>query len=530
MIPFTPPKPIDYNIPVTRQHLDMDAYNKKFAQADKFLETNELDKDEYRKLLMDHSTFSYLNFKINNKRLKPYPYQDMILNDDYRFRYLECANQTGKSVTSNIQGGSNILRDHGKAHNECIISASLDLSKFQMRRIKQIMKTMDTVDWNEVEGDVDNVQAISVDIKDYKKPLGKQVKYSNLLLCSPCSAGSLGYDFHDMNLDEFEFWKDIDLQWFYGQVAKPRMYHTKGNIVITTNPNGAENYGAELTQQIRPNKTKKWHVYNFNYLDCPGNTKESLAEEKVGLTRAQIESTLMAIRTLSDKYYFSTDEVEQSYSEKLLREKDWYLKGKQSYWFLDVGAKHDQSALVGATTRLDEIKKDASGNPLIHVEVPIFHTYPVGYPISRVVGSFDETQATDGWHYEKSVKEYLDEYQLVKGVHPMFSCDVTGNSGISPLFKSVGIVPQDLTFSGPKKWAMYQRMKYFFEQKLLHVAKNKEYDYQMKRIVVTKLRTRTYNSVGHENEGDLDDVPDSVSGVIFMADNPIAVAPSVRFF
>ena len=524
-------KKIDYNLPITREHLDIGSYNAKFKLADQFLETNELDKDLYRGLLMDHSTFSYLNFKLDNKRLKPYPYQDMILNDKYRFKYLECANQTGKSVTSNIQGGSNILRDHNYSHNECIISASLDLSKFQMRRIKQILRTMETIDWKEVEGDVDNVQAISVDIKDYTRPMGKQVKYTNLLLCAPCSAGSLGYDFHDMNLDEFEFWKDIDLQWFFNQIAKPRTYKTKGNIIITTNPNGAENYGAELTRQFMPDKvTRKWHVYNFNYLDSPGNTPQGLEEEMIGLTRAQVESTLMAIRTLSDKYYFTTDEIDQSISEKLTREKEWYGKSKETYWFLDIGAKKDQSVLTGAVTRLDEYKKDAAGFPLLHVDVFCVHVYPAGYPISRVVGSFDESQATDGWHEEKSVKEYLDEYQVVKNVQPSFGVDVTGNSGISPLFRSVGIEPVDITFSGPKKWGMYQRMKYFLEQKLLHVMKHDLYDYQMKRIVVTRLKTSTYNRVGHENEDDFDDVPDSIAGLIYLCDNPVAIEPSIEVF
>lgn len=522
---------INYNQPITRSNLDMVHYNNKFAVADKFLATNELDPVMYKKMLNDPTTFAYLNFKLNNKPVKVYPYQDMILNDDYRFIYFESANQTGKSVTFNIKSSRNILLDHGHEHNEAIISASLDLAKFQMRRIKSMLDSMETICWDEIESNVENVQAIGVNIKDESKSLGNKTKYSNLLVCAPCTVGSLGYDFHDMNLDEFEFWKDIDLQWFYGQVAKPRMYHTKGNMLIMTNPNGSENYGAELTQQYRPdNITKKWHVYNFNYLDCPVNNEETLAEEKVGLTRQQIESTLMAIRSLSDKYYFSADEVDSSYSDKLNREKEWFLKGKQSYWFLDVGAKHDQSALCGATTSLDPIRKDIVGNPLIHVDVPVFHVYPVGYPISRVVGSFDDTHATDGWHNEKSVKEYLTEYQLVKNVNPMFGCDVTGNSGISPLFKSVGIIPVDTTFSGPKKWAMYQRLKYFYEQKLLHVSKCKEYDYQMKRIVVTKLKTNTYNKVSHETDKDHDDVPDAVVGVIQLADNPIYVTPSVRFF
>ena len=521
-------KKIDYNKIITREHLDLAKYNAKFSFVDKVMALRNPHPKYMQRILNDHTTFMYTNFKINGEPLKLYPYQDMIVNDMHRFKYFRAANQIGKSLLLEGDAATDLLIDHGYAHNEGIVSQNLAVSTDRMRNVKSLLNSCENIDWEEDKGSADNMSVVTLDIKNPNKPIGRKVKYTNKLILAPCSAGLLSYALHKLNLDEFEFWDDVDTEYFINQIAEPRTYKTKGRITIFSNPNGAEHYGHTLENLQLPDGTKKYHTYVFNYLDCPGNTEEDLELAKVGKDRVQIESTLMAIRSLSDRYYFSADEVESSISKKLTDEASWCLKGKQSYWFMDVGAKRDHSVLVGATTHFDDEKKDAMGHPYVHVDVPVIHVYPSGYPLSRVVGSFDESHATDGWHYEKSVKEYLCEYQLVKGVNPIFGVDVTGNSGISPLFKSVGISPVDVTFSGPKKWAMYQRMKYFLERKLLHVVKCKEYDYQMKRIIVKKLATMTYNRVGHELDSDFDDVPDSVAGVIHMADNPVFVTPTIR--
>ena len=506
---------IDYNKPITREQIDMDAYNAKFAAVDKWLAGDRKDNLAYGRFLLDPTTFSYLHFKMDNKPVKLYPFQDIILNDQYRYKYFEGANQIGKSVTFVNKGANNLLIDHGHTHNEGIISASLDLAKFQMRRVKNILNRMEDIDFTEAVGDANNVFMLSVDVKDYDKPLGKQVKYSNLLLCAPCTVGSLGYDFHDLNLDEFEFWKDVDLQWYYNQVAKPRTFTTRGNHFIMSNPNGMDNYGYDLTQQKLPNGQKKWHVYNFNYLDRPGNTEAFLEEEKVGSTRQQIESTLLAIRTLSDRNYFTREEIERSYDPKL-REID--MVGKQPFAFLDVGAKHDQSYFaMGYTT-------PHADNPKIkHLHVPIMKAYPVGYPLTRVVGA--DSPESDGWHYEKSVKEILLEWGT-EGINPVFGVDATGDNSIVPLFNTQGVYPIAVKMSGPAKSGMYQRFKFFMENGLLHRVKDKEFDYQCAHLIMQKSPSG-YLKIHHDSEEDLDDAPDTFAGLIYLADSPDIVTPSL---
>ena len=510
---------IDYNQPITRDNIDLDSYNEKFIKVDAWLASNKRDNIEYGSFLLDPTTFAYLHQRVDNKPLKYYPYQDLIANDPHRFKFFRAANQIGKSLLLDSRAAKDLIWDHGYGHNRGLVSRSLPLSGHQMRRIKSLLRTMPEISWKDIKGESDSMSVISVDIKedivdDKGIATGKQrIKYTNYLICAPCTEGLLSYDFHELDLDEFEFW-DVDHQYFFNQIAKPRTYHTKGNITIFSNPNGANHYGAELEAQVLRNGNKKWHLYVFNYLDCPGNTEEDLESEKIGLNRAQVESTLMAIRSLSDRNYFTSDEIANSHDAKV-REID--MIGKQSFWFLDVGAKKDQSVLCGGYTEPDE-----HNELLKHIYIPIIVPYPVGYPLSRVVGS--NTAGDDGWHYVKSVKEHLAEYAIKDNEGkivslPPFGVDVTGNSGISPLFETVGIYPTDVTFSGPVKSGMYQRLKYFMEKGLIHRVKSKEFDYQFSHLEMRKS-ARGYLLIHHENEDDLDDIPDSIAGLVHLADGP----------
>jgi len=500
----------------TRDQIDSVGYNSKFKLCDSYLANPESNAYLLKELLNDKTCFGYLMLKLNGAPLSLRDYQDAIINDSHRFIYFRAANQIGKSLLLDVKACINLLIDHGHGHHEAIVSKSLPQSTFQMMRVKSLLNAMPHISWDDIKGGSDSKSILSVNILDRK---GK-IKYTNLLICAPCTEGLLGYDLHELNLDEFEFW-DVDTNHFLNQIGEPRTYQTKGNITIFSNPNGGDNFGSELEKLRLPNGKLKYHTYVFNFNDNPDNSEEDLELAMTGKSRAQIESTLLAIRSLSDKYFFSGDEIKQSLDKELC---DDAAEGKQTFWFLDVGAKHDQSVLVGGFMEQDEYEKG-----MFHVNIFRFHVYPVGYPISRVVGSFDESQATDGWHSEKSVKEYLEEFSIIDGVLPTFGVDVTGNSGISPLFHSTGIFPIDVTFSGPKKWAMYQRLKYFLEKKLLHRVESEEFDKEMGTIISTKLGTQRYRRVGHEHENDLDDVCDSVAGLIFLMDNPDYVPASINF-
>ena len=501
---------MNYNFPITRDHIDFIKYNSKFTLVERYLSgvTSLLPS-----ILKDITMFSYLFFKLNNKSIRLFPYQDLILNDPHRFKIFRSARQIGKSLALDIKAAYNLIIDHGHEHNECIISKSLPQASFQMSRVKQLLNTMKGVNWKTDKGPQDSMSVITINVSD---------RYLNRLVVAPCSESALGYDFHEVNLDEIEYWNDVDLHHFYHDIIEPTTYATKGRINTFSNPNGSDNFIADL-ENIRVNGHKKWHVYVFDFLDRPGNTKSDLDAAKAGKTRQQIESQLLAIRSISSKNYFTPDEIERSYDSNLTI---LDMVGKQSFFFLDVGAKNDASALIGGYIELDEERSDANGEPIKHFKIPIIHRYPIGYPLSRVVGT--DVDDSDGWHYEKSVKDYVKEWSE-GGIFPTLGVDCTGNSGIVPLMEMVGLSPIDITFSGPVKSGMYQRFKYLMEKGLIHRIKHSQFEYEASHLEMKKS-ARGYLMIHHESEDDHDDVMDSVAGFIHVADDPFIVQPSLEIF
>jgi len=500
---------------IDRSSLNKQEYESKIVTAkrlkEKLINKEKPSKEELAEAFKDITMFSYLFFRVDGKPLELYPYQDKILNEPHRFKIFRSSNQSGKSLALDVKAAYNLMMDNGKAHNEAIVSKSLPQSLFQMRRVKGLLNTARNVNWNEEKGSADSMSVVTCDIKDKKG----NVKYTNMLICAPSTEGLLGYDLHELNLDEFEYW-DVDIRWFFNQIAQPRTYTTKGNITIFSNPNGADSFVADLERQKTTKGALKWKTYVFNYMDKPGNTQEEYDQLKHELNRQEFESTVAAIRSISDRNYFTAEEIEKSYDPSL---NDTSMVGKQPFFFLDVGAKHDQSVLVGGFVEVDE-----DNDKLKHIHIPIIHVYPVGYPLTRVVGV--PISDGDGWHYEKSVKEHLAEW-TIEGIRPVFGVDVTGNSGIQPLFEAVGVGAQDITFSGPSKSGMFQRMKYFMEKGLLHRVKCKEWEYQARHLEVRKS-VRGYLMIHHENEKDLDDCMDSTCAMIHLADSPLIIEPSIK--
>jgi len=158
-----------------------------------------------------------------------------------------------------------------------------------------------------------------------------------------------------------------------------------------TNPNGKDSFGNDLEQQLDTGGTKRFHTYVFNYLDRPANTEEEMTELKHQLSRQEFESTVAAVRSISSMAYFSPDEIDRSYDKGLT---ELSMVGKQPFFFLDVGAKHDRSCLVGGYTEISERFIDRNPQDkeesyrFNNVCMPIIHMYPQGYPITRVAGVF----------------------------------------------------------------------------------------------------------------------------------------------
>lgn len=516
---------IDYNKIITITDIDMARYEKKFQIVDEYRKTQS---DKLFDLIMNDITmFSYMFFKLDGKPLKLFPFQDIILSDIHRFNIFRASRQIGKSLALDIKAAYNLCVNHGHSHNECIISASLSQASFQMRRIKNLLNSAN-FDWTTAKGQTDNMSVVTIDIKDSNN----KTMYTNMLVISPCTEAALGYDFHEVNLDETEYWKDVDTRYFFNNIIEPTISSTRGRLTTFSNPNGSETYVAELERHQLPNGTKKYHTYVFSYLDRPGNTQEDLDLISIEKTRQEMESQYLAIRSLSDRNFFTPDEIDRSYDAS---EKELNMVGKQAFAFLDAGHTHDQSTLYFGYVGDVEYIEGPEGvkREIKHIHIPIMKHYPVGYPISRVVGAYSDRQSSDGWHVEKSVKEYIHEWgkhthrDKSSGSDVIFGCDITGNSGISPLFQSVGLDPYDIIFSGPKKSGMYGRFKWYMEKGLLHRIKSKEFEYQCAHLEMKKSASG-YLRIHHESEKDLDDSPDTVAGLIELIDGRDYIPPTIE--
>lgn len=485
-------------------------------------------------LLRDKTIFAYHYFKLNNEPLKLKWMQDCIISDPHkRILFCACNQHLGKSTTLDTDAATEFLKDHGKGWIGLLVSGSLDQSEQRMRNIKALIRTSgieykeeDTTDTK--TGKVDNATKISF---TFYGTDGKPM-YTNLLICCPHTSSALGYPADDIWLDEFDFWQDVrgGQRHFLYQIIIPRTFQTKGRIKIYSNPNGKSGLFYELWNQKDKNGDFVWHRYQFNYWDKDGATQEEFDRISEGMTRFEIDSTLLAVFSQAEGAFLSHEEIHDQLDPELQQKGDAAGEGRETAWFLDVGTVHDQSVLSGGYVKEN---KEVPDIPLI--DVFYVHKYPVGYPLARVIGVDSAIDREDGWdEYTEdnpSIKSVLANYALEfngKKEQPLFGYDATGNPGLAPLFASVNIDAVDIIFAGKRKWEMYQRLQYYAQKRFLKRCKDRDFNmvrnsdcsYQMARLVVKKTQNKSYRQVHHESEDDLDDCPDSIAGLIHLIENP----------
>ena len=485
-------------------------------------------------LQRDKTVYAYANFKFDGKPFRARGHQDAILSDGHD-RILFCgANQVlGKSLCMNVDAAIEFSLDHGKNWVGIIVSGALSQSQFQMARVKNILRSS-RITYREEEvtdtklGKKDNYTQLSFTFYEDDK---KTPKYTNLLICCPHTSSALGYPADNLWLDEFDWWENCDQQHFINQIAIPRTFETKGKIKVYTNPNGREKMMCGLWNQQDASGRPMWHRYHFNYWDSEGATQEKFDRLTRGMTRFQVDSTLLAVFSKSEGSFLSSEEIADMHDAALAQKGDSAGYGRETAWFMDVGAVHDQCYLVGGYVE---------PNPALP-EIPMLrifwlHKYPVGYPLGRVVGIPPDD--TDGWadlaKDNPSLKTVFGEYAIPVGgkedkkFQPLFGFDATGNAGMLPLLKAAGIEAVDVVFSGKLKWHMYQRFQYYVQQRFIKRAEERDentvrgcdFDHQLSRLVVKKDTKTSYHQVHHESEDDLDDAADATVGFIHLIENP----------
>lgn len=517
----------------------------------KILESDNPDDELLRlkalQLLKDKSIMAYHFFKLDGKPVECRFYQDVLLNDRYPRILYAASNQSGKSTTLDIDAATEFISDHGKGWIGAMVSKSLNQSQFRMASIKALLKSSNIdIKYEETDdtktGRKDNTVELTYTFYDSDhKPL-----YTNRLICCPPTGSALGYPIDDLWLDEFEFWENVDQEMFIYQIAIPRTFHTHGRIKIYSNPDGRKMLSKLFNLLDRDGKSV-WHRYQFNYWDTPGASQEGFDFNCTGMTKQRIESTLLAIFGSAGGAVFSNDEIADQIDIGLAQKGDMAGFGKETAWFLDVGAVHDQSVLCGGFLESNPLNPDIPKIMQFYT-----HKYPVGYPLGRVVGI--PITDPDGWEDEAvdnpSVKDVLTQYAINDNDNndlnsdsllsqntkvfnqPLFGFDITGNQGMLPLFQAAGIDAVDITFSGKRKWQMYQCAQYYAQQRLWkrnpdrdrNTIDGKDGNYQFSRLIITPHglagKRTNYEQVHHASEEDFDDVPDASVGLIHIIENP----------
>ena len=276
----------------------------KFKSWDKVLKEEWLESEDPEKqkkvylMLLDPTIYAYAFFKNPkhlNQRFKCYSYQDVIINDYHKRILFIAANQIGKSIALCLKAITFSLLNPGTT--VMLTSKTFPQSKDLLRQIKQFLQNS-RLDYKYDIGDTETKTEIYFkhfeEEEVYDEKLDKtftQMKElpQSRIICVPATEAALSYAVDLALEDELFFYDDGDD--FHKRIIQPRTYTTKGQIIVFSNPNGQQGIGWELRND------EDFHVYIFNFLDCPTNTQEEFDRLSKNLTREQIDSTLLAVFT-----------------------------------------------------------------------------------------------------------------------------------------------------------------------------------------------------------------------------------------
>lgn len=470
----------------------------KFALWDEVLREKMLDGSSEMRgyamgLLLDPTIYMYAFFKDRKRKpLKLYAYQDAIINDSHRRIQVAGANQIGKSVTLQAKAIHYALTNPGST--TVIVSKTMPLSRDQLGKIKRILRS-GSIDYRISIGGTDNTTELSFKHFDVDPETNKRIQLDeSRIICVPATEGALSYDADLVLLDELAFYENG--RFFYFQIAQPRTYTTKGQIISFSNTNGQQGIYWELWQD------DDFHHYRFSFLDCPTNTREEYESLRRKLTRDEFNSTVEAVFTSPVGGFFSIEE------RRMMQVQDRpnvlpAVLSEPLYIFFDWGKVHDN------TIR-------AAGFPVgtgedLGVDVLELKEYANGTPYTEI---FDDLVALINIYGFQNVA--------------MVGWDNTGvGRGIEDFIKrieDIGVQAMPVEFSLENKSRIYTIFKLLSERNVRgkHGVKMpylRECDEQLSKLIFTRTE-RNYLKVHHEQESDRDDYPDALAGLCSLIVQP----------
>jgi len=490
-----------------------DITNAKFAKWDKIVGDDVLtigtpeEQAAVYELLQDYTIYAYAFLKDprnSSNPLKLYSYQDVIINDSHKRVVFAAANQIGKSICLCVKALIFALNNPGTT--TLMTSRTETQSKDLIRQIKSFLRNSSLSSETDI-GETETKTELYIRHFEYQtmydadldKTFTKKVYLKeSRIICTPATEAALGYAV-DLALEDELFFYDNG-EHFHNQILQPRTYTTKGQIIIFSNPNGQQGIGWRVWND------PFYHRYRFNFLDCPTNTQEEFDILCKGLTREQIDSTLLAIFTSPEGGFLTLAE-----REDMQEERSSILPSvitQPIYIFFDWAKVGDRTVrVIGIPNK--SVRKEGDWTDQVYIYEML--EYPAGTDYTDIID--------------------VDLKNLVKSIGPqniaMVGWDNTGvGKGLEDFISRIeqfGVQCMPVEFSLQNKARIYTLFKLLAENRRIKMPMVEECN---KQLSMLRFRTtaRGLLQVHHENERDRDDFPDAISGLCSLIIQP-EVAP-----
>ena len=443
---------------------------KKFETFDRWIEEK---KPALVYLKSDPTLFSYFMFKnpINPKEpLKPYPFQDMILNDKHKRVILVIARQTGKSMTAALDALSTAFWNPNSL--VLVISATKDQAKELIHRMRQLL-IHSNLKWKE-KGSKESKSEIVL-----KDESGSESR----IISVPATDAARGYSPDVVILDEADFIEQGE--YFFKHVVLPMVQATKGKIKIYTTPNPHKRAGFVFECF----NSKYWSAYQFDWRANPNISEEEIDQIKnmEMMSDAEFTCEYLAQFPTTEHSFFKESLIREAQDENA-GEGGTLPFGANLVMGVDLGKVHDKSVIyIGYIENpMDEFNKQ-----IIRVWRRIL--VPLGTDYSSVLAE---------------IRNLVSTYGINRVI-----IDSTSEKTIGDVLTKDGINVEPVVFSLQSKADIYGNLQLFFEKKRIKIPKEREL---FNQLVMMEHEYIGYNKLKiHHPEHGKDDEPDALALMVW---------------
>ncbi|KKN19165.1 hypothetical protein LCGC14_0948510 [marine sediment metagenome] len=462
---------------------------------------NSIPKEEWKAkaayLMRDPTIWAYSILRYKGVPIKPYYFQDLILNDKHRFVHVSAANQIGKTWALQIKALHHALSvDYGSV---MLISRSEDQAK----------RILDNIKWMMREARIKLLEEFCDEVANrFELHLQSPRKGVSTINVFPPTTKILGYPATLVGLDETGFWEkdsNLDPIEYYQQCIEPRTNATKnwkhpfltmGQIVSITNPNGQDGLAWWLYNR------DKYNQYVYNWLANQNNTLEEYKQAENELPPIRFASIYAAQYVITSGGFITLDQYNRfkAYNGELVVQPGFTL-------------------YLGGDVAGESPKTKNTDSSVLYAVIQVKNKYFPQNPRLRVVHrkSFKPGTPREDFYNEIDMLKKLPNVHIAKfaydkpGVGDSVQRDLIGRGILS----ESQIEP--LTYSLPSKSEVYLNFQQLFHQDMIEGCDIPELQEQLLALKVEQPTGSIHIKVHHKTEGIKDDEPDALANACFVA-------------